>query len=213
MLAVFPDHWAVEPQWRGTKAGREGRKRAGQGGCYDLLYPGAAGRPLCPPARLRWAAWLTLPAARERESPGPPGGRFTKWSTSCSEGRSGAPLAVEPEGGAALRGGVQAQHPHPLKPKGDFHCVQRHSGPCSLCWGTRLRLDQTASCACEAWSPGHPSSGTKVAAVSLGCRLPARPPNPGAPRKTPPRATREAPAGDGPHVATAENKTSLPARC
>ena len=73
-------------------------------------------------------------------------------------------------GGAALRRGVQAQHPVPPQPKGYFHRVQRNSGPCSLCWGARLRLDQTASCAREAWSPGH---------LSPGCRLPARPPTQG----------------------------------
>lgn len=79
------------------------------------------------------------------EGPGPPSGRSTKQSATCSAGRSGAPLALGPEGGAALRGGVQRSTPHPLKPKGDSHCVQSCSGPCGLCWGTKLRLDQTAS--------------------------------------------------------------------
>ena len=109
------------------------------------------------------------------------GGHFAKWGAPCSEGSSG-PLWLWSLRGAALRGGVQTQHPAPLRPKARSHRVRR-----SLCWGSRPRLDRTASRA--AWSPGH---------LSLGCRLPARPPNPGAPRKAPQGQLRRPQQGTDP---------------
>lgn len=136
-----------------------------------------------------WAARLTRPeSGRDTEWARAQGfrvGGSTKRSPSCSAGGRGAPMALRPEGGAALRRGLGAAPSPPLKPKGDSHCVQSQPGPCGLCCGTKLRLDQTESPALEAWSPWVPRLRDPGGSCEPSCRLPAHPPNPGVPRKPP----------------------------
>ena len=96
MLAVFPDHWAAEPQWRGTKAGR-GDKESRSG---RLLRPrvsrgsGVASLPAC---QAHVGSTVDTASGQRAGEPRASGGHFTKWSASCSEGGPG-PLALEPGG-------------------------------------------------------------------------------------------------------------------
>ena len=107
-----------------------------------------------------------------------------------------APLALEPEGCGSERRGADTA---PCAPQAKGSLSPRPAQPV-LGQQAQVRPDGV-TCSLVPWAP---EPGLPLACTS---------PQPRGAEEGSPRATQEAPAGDGPHVATAENKISLPARC